>query len=78
MLLIIIKKPLNQTHFQAPFHSNLASLYINKGNLDQAIEELSQAYLIRPDELNHADRLANAYLQKGDFEKALVFFKKDR
>ena len=67
------KKAIEADPFQAPFHSNLASLYINKGNLDQAIGELSQAYLIRPDELNHADRLANAYLQKGDFKKALYF-----
>ena len=67
------KKAIEADPFQAPFHNNLASLYINKGNLDQAIKELSQAYLIRPDELNHADRLANAYLQKGDFKKALYF-----
>ncbi|MBM2833314.1 MAG: hypothetical protein HW406_475 [Candidatus Brocadiaceae bacterium] len=67
------KKAIEADPFQAPFHSNLASLYLNKGNLDQAVEELSQAYLIRPDELNHADRLANAYLQKGDFKKALYF-----
>lgn len=70
------KKAIESDPFQAPFHSNLASLYINKGNLDQAIEELSQAYLIRPDEVNHADRLANAYLQKGDLEKALYFSRK--
>ena len=67
------KKAIEADPFQAPFHSNLASLYINRGNLDLAIEELSQAYLIRPEELNHADRLANAYLQKGDFKKALYF-----
>jgi len=70
------KKAIEADPFQAPFHSNLASLYINKGNLDQAIEELSQAYLIRPDEVNHADRLANAYLQKGDLDKALFFSRK--
>lgn len=70
------KKAIESDPFQAPFHSNLASLYINKGNLDQAIEELSQAYLIRPDEVNHADRLANAYLQKGDLDKALFFSRK--
>lgn len=70
------KKAIESDPFQAPFHSNLASLYINKGNVDQAIEELSQAYLIRPEELNHADRLANAYLQKGDLDKALVFSRK--
>ncbi len=70
------KKAIDSDPFQAPFHSNLASLYINKGNLDQAIEELSQAYLIRPDEVNHADRLANAYLQKGDLDKALFFSRK--
>jgi len=70
------KKAIESDPFQAPFHSNLASLYINKGNLDQAIEELSQAYLIRPDEVNHVDRLANAYLQKGDLDKALFFSRK--
>ncbi|MBI5677625.1 MAG: tetratricopeptide repeat protein [Planctomycetes bacterium] len=70
------KKAIDSDPFQAPFHSNLASLYINRGNLDQAIEELSQAYLIRPDEVNHADRLANAYLQKGDLDKALFFSRK--
>ncbi len=70
------KKAIEADPFQAPFHSNLASLYLNKGNLDQAIEELSQAYLIRPEEINHADRLANAYLQKGDLEKALYFSRK--
>src|SRR3989304_1046579 len=67
------QKAIESDPFQAPFHSNLASLYLNKGNLDQAIEELCRAYLIRPEELNHADRLANAYLQKGDFKKALFF-----
>jgi len=70
------KKAIEADPFQAPFHSNLASLYINKGNLDQAIEELSQAYLIRPSELNHVDRLANAYLQKGDLDRALIFSRK--
>lgn len=70
------KKAIDSDPFQAPFHSNLASLYLNKGNLDQAIEELYRAYLIRPEELNHADRLANAYLQKGDLDKALVFSRK--
>jgi len=69
-------KAIESDPFQAPFHSNLASLYINKGNLDQAIEELCRAYLIGPEELNHADRLANAYLQKGDLDKALVFSRK--
>ena len=67
------QKAIESDPFQAPFHSNLASLYLNKGNLDQAIEELCRTYLIRPEELNHADRLANAYLQKGDFKKALFF-----
>ena len=72
------KKAIDADPFQAPFHSNLASLYINKGNLDLAIEELYKAYLIRPEELNHVDRLANACFQKGDLEKALYFFKKGR
>src|SRR3972149_6044903 len=70
------KKAIEADPFQAPFHSNLASLYLNKGNLDQAVEELYRAYLIRPEELNHVDRLANAYLQKGDLEKALYFSRK--
>ena len=70
------KKAIEADPFQAPFHSNLASLYLNKGNLDQAVEELYRAYLIRPQELNHVDRLANAYLQKGDLEKALYFSRK--
>src|SRR3990167_7089953 len=70
------KKAIEADPFQAPFHSNLASLYINRGNLDLAIEELYKAYLIRPEEVNHADRLANAYLQKGDLEKALYFSRK--
>lgn len=70
------KKAIEADPFQAPFHSNLASLYLNKGNLDQAVEELYRAYLIRPEEINHADRLANAYLQKGDLEKALYFSRK--
>jgi len=70
------KKAIEADPFQAPFHSNLASLYLNKGNLDQAVEELYRAYLIRPEELNHADRLANAFLQKGDLEKALYFSRK--
>src|SRR3989339_798207 len=70
------KKAIEADPFQAPFHSNLASLYLNKGNLDQAVEELYRAYLIRPEELNHADRLANAFLQKGDLEKAIYFSRK--
>ena len=70
------KKGIESDPFQALFHSNLASLYTKKGNLDQAIEELLQAYLIRPEDVNHADRLANAYLQKGDLENAFIFSKK--
>ncbi len=70
------KKAIDSDPFQAPFHSNLASLYLNKGKLDQAIGELYQAYLIRPYELNHVDRLTNAFLQKGDLDKALFFSKK--
>ncbi|MBI2470451.1 MAG: tetratricopeptide repeat protein [Planctomycetes bacterium] len=70
------KKAIESDPFQAPFHSNLASLYINRGDVDPAIEELYRAYLIRPEELNHSDRLANAYLQKGDLEKALYFSRK--
>ena len=70
------KKAIEADPFQAPFHSNIASLYINKGNLDPAIEELYKAYLIRPEELNHVDRLANACFQKGDLEKALYFLRK--
>lgn len=62
--------------FQSIFHSNLASLYIRKGNLDQAIEELRMAYLIRPEDINNVDRLANAYLQKGAFGNALIFSRK--
>ncbi len=70
------QKAIESDPFQAPFHSNLASLYLNKGLLDQAIEELCRAYLIRPEELNHADRLANAFLQKGDLDKSLYFSRK--
>ncbi len=70
------KKAIDSDPFQAIFHSNLASMYNKKGLLDQAIEELLQAYLIRPEDVNHADRLANAYLQKGDLERALVFSQK--
>jgi tetratricopeptide (TPR) repeat protein/O-antigen ligase len=70
------KKAIDSDPFQAPFHSNLASLYMNEGNVDQAIEELHRAYLIRPEEVNHADRLANAYLQKGNLDKALFFSRK--
>jgi tetratricopeptide (TPR) repeat protein len=70
------KKAIESDPFQAPFHSNLASLYTKKGDLEQAINELYQAYLIRPDDGNHAARLANAYLQKGDLENALIFSRK--
>ncbi len=70
------KKAIEADPFQAPFHNNLASLYINKGNWGQAIEELYQAYLIKPNDLNHVGRLANAYLQEGDLEKAIFFSRK--
>lgn len=70
------KKAIDADPFQSIFHSNLASMYNKKGNLDEAIEELMRAYLIRPDDVNHADRLANAYLQKGDLENAFIFSKK--
>ncbi len=68
------KKAIAVDPFQSPFHSNLASLYLRQGNVDQAIGELYQAYLIRPEELNHAERLANIFLQKGDMDKSLYFF----
>jgi len=70
------KKAIAADPFQAPFHSNLASIYLNRGDLDNAIRELYKAYLIRPNELKHVNRLANAYLQKGDMENALYFAKK--
>ncbi|MEP9412402.1 MAG: tetratricopeptide repeat protein [Candidatus Brocadia sp.] len=70
------KKAIDADPFQSIFHSNLASMYNKKGQLDQAIEELLQAYLIRPEDVNHADRLANAYLKKGDLENALIFSRK--
>lgn len=70
------KKAIDSDPFQAPFHSNRASLYINRGDIDQGIKELYRAYLIRPEEINHVDRLANAYLQKSDLDKALFFSRK--
>lgn len=70
------KRAIESDPFQGIFHSNLASLYKRKGNLDQEIEELYRAYLIRQEDLNTVDRLANAYLQKGDMEKALYFSRK--
>lgn len=70
------QKAIESDPFQSIFHGNLASLYMRKGNLDQAIEELRLAYLIRPEDINNVDRLANAYLQKGAFENALIFSRK--
>ncbi|TVM02859.1 MAG: hypothetical protein CV087_08190 [Candidatus Brocadia sp. WS118] len=70
------EKAIDADPFQSIFHSNLASAYTKKGNLDQAIEELRQAYLIRQDDLNVVDRLTNAYLQKGDLEHAVIFARK--
>lgn len=70
------KKAIDSDPFQAVFHSNLASIYNKTGQLDRAIEELLQAYLIRPEGVNHADRLANVYLKKGDLESALIFSRK--
>ncbi len=70
------KKAIELDPFQATFYGNLASLYVDKGNLDQAIEELFKAYLLRPDEVSFAAHLANAYLQKGDLENALIFARK--
>lgn len=67
------KKAIEMDTFQAPFHSNLAFLYTGKGDLDSAIEELYQAYLIRPYDLPYAERLSNAFLQKGDWERAIIF-----
>ena len=70
------QKAIESDPFQSIFHSNLASLYMRKGNLDQAIEELRLAYLIRPGDINNVDRLANAYLQNGAFGNALIFSRK--
>ncbi|KAA0249794.1 MAG: tetratricopeptide repeat protein [Candidatus Jettenia sp.] len=67
------KKAIEMDAFQAPFHSNLASLYAGKGDFDSAIEELYQAYLIRPYELPYVERLSNIFLQKGDWERASIF-----
>ncbi len=70
------EKAIDADPFQSVFHSNLASLYIKKGELDRAIEELRKAYLIRQDDLNVVYRLTNAYLQKGDLEHAVIFARK--
>lgn len=70
------EKAIESDPFQALFHSNLATLHNKKGNLDQSIEELRLAYLIRPDDVSHVDRLSNAYLKKGDLENALIFSRK--
>src|SRR5574343_398975 len=70
------EKAIDADPFQSVFHSNLASLYIKKGEMDRAIEELHKAYLIRPDDVNVVYRLANAYIQKGDLEHAVIFARK--
>ena len=70
------KKAIESDPFQYIFHSNLASMHIKSGNLDQSIEELCQSYLIQPSELRDIGRLSTVYLQKGDLENGLVFTKK--
>lgn len=70
------EKAIDADPFQSVFHSNLASLYFRKGEMDRAIEELRNAYLIRPDDVNVVYRLANAYIQKGDLEHAVIFARK--
>ncbi|MDR4508652.1 MAG: tetratricopeptide repeat protein [Candidatus Brocadiaceae bacterium] len=70
------KKAIEVDPFQSPFHDNLASLYLHKGDTDLAFEELSQAYLIRPRTVRHVDRLANAFLKKGDVDKAVILARK--
>lgn len=69
-------KAIDADPFQSVFYSNIASVYTKKGDLDQTIESLHNAYLIRQDDLNAVDRLANAYLQKGDLENAVIFARK--
>lgn len=70
------KKAIEMDTFQAPFHSNLASLYAAKGDMDSAIKEFSQAYMIRPAEISYSERLSNAFLQKGDLDRAILFSNK--
>ncbi|MFO0793087.1 MAG: tetratricopeptide repeat protein [Candidatus Brocadiaceae bacterium] len=70
------KKGIEMDTFQSPFHGNVAALYLNKGNLDLAIEELYQAYLIRPDEPSYIDRLVKAYLEKDRPESAIRLLSK--
>ena len=70
------EKAIDSDPFQSPFHFNLGIVYITKGDLDKAIDELYQAYLIKPEDVNCVDRLANVYLQKESFDNALYFAKK--
>lgn len=74
--IVCYKKAIEMDTFQAPFHSNLAALYSKEGNLNSAIEEYYQAYLIRPDEINYLDRLSSAFLQKDDLDRANIFLNK--
>ncbi|MCF6157672.1 MAG: tetratricopeptide repeat protein [wastewater metagenome] len=71
------KTAIKMDPFQASFHSNLASLYSTKGEIDPAIQEFYQAYLLRPHTPVYAERLSNVlFLQKGDLDDSCFFLNK--
>lgn len=70
------KKAIDADPFQASYHYNIASVYIHRGMLEEAVQELYKAHIIRPKVVNYVERLASACFRKGDLDNACYFAKK--
>lgn len=55
-------------------HINLGRIYSSKGNLDDAIMEFKSGLDINPRYLPALVDLANALLQKGEFDEVITTF----
>jgi tetratricopeptide (TPR) repeat protein/O-antigen ligase len=66
----LFKKAIELKSDYAPAHFQLAMVYYNKGNLDDAISKMEETKNLAPFDVGLAFQLGVAYYQKGDYQRA--------
>jgi tetratricopeptide (TPR) repeat protein len=66
----LFKKAIEQKSDYAPAHFQLAMVYYNRGNLDEAISKMEETKNLAPLDVGLAFQLGVAYYQKGNYQKA--------
>jgi tetratricopeptide (TPR) repeat protein len=66
----VLKKAIELKSDYAPAHFQLAMVYYNRGNLDNAISKMEETKNFAPFDVGLAFQLGVAYYQKGNYQKA--------